>query len=197
MKILLLSASPSRTSSSRALLTDVGERLARLGHDLSWLDVCDLPPKALLHADFHDADIIAAIAQVAEAQALVIATPIYQASYTGILKLFLDILPQDGLKNKLVLPLAVGGSQSHMLVIDYALRPVLQALSAELVLPGIYATSAQLKGAGGQGYAVEETLVTRLEQGIVRLHSESRRYHAESHELLHKSLPDVSELALA
>ena len=151
MKILLLSASPSRASSSRALLTDVGERLARLGHDLSWLDVSDLPPKALLHADFHDADIVSANAQMAEAQALVIATPIYQASYTGILKLFLDILPQDGLNGKIVLPLATAGSQSHMLALDYALRPVLTSLSARHVLPGIYATDAQVQWHEQQG----------------------------------------------
>ncbi|MBC3917958.1 NADPH-dependent FMN reductase [Undibacterium sp. CY18W] len=196
MNILLLGASPSRTSSSRALLADVGERLAGLGHHLSWLEVCDLPSQALLHADFHNADILAALAQVEEAEAVVIATPVYQASYTGILKVFLDILPQDGLKNKLVLPLAVGGSQSHMLAIDYALRPVLQALSAELVLPGIYATSAQLKGAGGQAYAVEAALATRLERGIARLHSESRRYYVDNKEFLHRTPSATAELAL-
>jgi FMN reductase len=174
MNILLLGGSPALTSRSRSMLADVGERLAALGHRLSWLEVRDLPPQALLHADFHDAAIAAALAQVAASEALVIATPVYQASYTGILKAFLDMLPQDGLKHKLVLPLATGGSQSHMLAIDYALRPVLQALSAELVLSGIYATSAQLKAADGQGYAVEAALETRIQQGIDRLHEESK-----------------------
>lgn len=175
MNILLLGGSPSLTSSSQALLADVGEQLAGLGHRLSWLEVRELPAQALLHADFCAPRIVAALAQVAAAQALVIATPIYQASYTGILKAFLDMLPQDGLRGKLVLPLAVGGSQSHMLAIDYALRPVLQALAAELVLSGIYATSAQLKGAGGQGYALEAALAARVRQGVARLHAEARR----------------------
>jgi FMN reductase len=83
---------------------------------------------------------------VAEADAIVIATPVYKASYTGILKAFLDLLPQDGLKDKLVLPLATGGSQSHLLALDYALRPVLQALDARQVFTSIYATSQQLTG---------------------------------------------------
>lgn len=179
MQILLLGGSPSLNSSSKALLADVGEQLAGLGHRLSWLEVRELPAQALLHADFCDPGIVAALAQVAAAQALVIATPVYQASYTGVLKAFLDMLPQDGLRGKLVLPLAVGGSQSHMLAIDYALRPVLQALSAELVLSGIYATSAQLKGAGGQGYALEAALAARVQQGIARLHAQARRCQDE------------------
>jgi hypothetical protein len=46
---------------------------------------------------------------------------------------------------KLVLPRATGGSQSHMLALDYALRPVLHALAAKHVLTSIYATSEQLE----------------------------------------------------
>ena len=196
MKILLLGASPSRTSSSRALLADTGERLAGLGHRLSWLEISELPPRALLHADWHDPAIVMALTQVAEADAVIISTPIYQASYSGILKAFLDLLPQDGLRNKLVSALAVGGSQSHMLALDYALRPVLQALSAELILPGIYATSSQLKGADGQGYALEATLAARLERGIARLHAESHSYQARGRAALDSKLNAAQELTV-
>jgi FMN reductase len=75
---------------------------------------------------------------------VVVATPVYKAAYSGILKAFLDLLPQFGLTNKLVLPLATGGSQSHMLALDYALRPVLSSLNPKHVLPSIYATEAQV-----------------------------------------------------
>jgi SsuE family FMN reductase len=92
---------------------------------------------------------------VAEADAIVIATPIYKASYTGILKAFLDLLPQDGLKDKLVLPLATGGSQSHLLALDYALRPVLQALDARQVFTSIYATSQQLTWSDVSGLTLD------------------------------------------
>lgn len=122
----------------------IGDKLALQGHRHSKLHVRDLPAQALLHADFGDAAIGRAVALVAEADALVIATPVYKAAYSGILKAFLDLLPQDGLAGKLVLPLATGGSQSHLLALDYALRPVLAALSARHVLASIYATSEQL-----------------------------------------------------
>jgi FMN reductase len=61
---------------------------------------------------------------------VVVATPVYKAAYSGLLKVFLDVLPQTALKGKLVLPLATGGSPHHMLALDYALRPVLQSLGA-------------------------------------------------------------------
>jgi FMN reductase len=57
MTILLLAGSPSIPSRSTGLLHHVGEKLALLGHRYSKLSVLDLPPQALLHADFNNADI--------------------------------------------------------------------------------------------------------------------------------------------
>ena len=73
-----------------------------------------------------------------------VATPVYKAAYSGVLKVFLDLLPQSALKGKTVLPLATGGSPHHMLALDYALRPVLQSLAARHILPGVYATDGQV-----------------------------------------------------
>lgn len=70
----------------------------------------------------------AAIAEVDLADALVVATPVYKASYSGVLKTFLDVLPQKAFARKAVLPLATGGTIAHLLSIDYALRPVLLSL---------------------------------------------------------------------
>jgi FMN reductase len=103
---------------------------------------------------------------VADADAVVIATPVYKASFSGLLKVFLDLLPQDGLAGKLVLPLATGGSQSHMLALDYALRPVLHALDARHVLTSIYATSPQLVWNEGSGLAVDQAIGWRVQAGV-------------------------------
>lgn len=72
------------------------------------------------------------MALVDETDALVVATPIYQAAYSGLLKTFLDLLPQHAFAGKPVLPLATGGSPAHVLALDYALRPVLTALGAQV-----------------------------------------------------------------
>jgi FMN reductase len=169
MTILLLAGSPSAPSRSTRLLHHVGAKLSALGHHASRLDVRDLPGQALLRADFGDSQIKAALAQVAEASAVVIATPVYKAAYSGVLKAFLDLLPQFGLTGKLVLPLATGGSQSHMLALDYALRPVLSSLGPRHVLPSIYATEAQVLWSEQDGLVLDAPIVARIEEGVEQL----------------------------
>lgn len=169
MKILLIAGSPSAPSRSTRLLKYAGEQLALRGHRTGILQVRDLPAQALLHADFGNAELTAAQARVAEADAVIIGTPVYKAAYSGLLKAFLDLLPQDGLSGKLALPLATGGSQSHMLALDYALRPVLTSLSARHVLPSIYATDAQIVWSEERGLAIDPAIAQRLTAGIDNL----------------------------
>ncbi|MFA9218879.1 MAG: NADPH-dependent FMN reductase [Sphingomonadaceae bacterium] len=178
MSILLLGGSPAVPSSSSRLLLHVGERLALHGHRNSRLFVRDLPPRALLHADTEDSAIRRALAEVAAADAIVITTPVYKASFSGILKAFLDLLPQDGLAGKLVLPLATGGSQSHLLALDYALRPVLQALEAHHVLGSVYATAQQLAWKEDAGLTLDPALAQRVTIAVDQL---SAALHARRH----------------
>ncbi|MYM87211.1 NADPH-dependent FMN reductase [Rugamonas sp. FT82W] len=166
MSVLLIGGSPASPSSTGHLLDHVGQKLSIQGHWRSTLQVRDLPARALLHADTSDLAIKRALAAVAAADAIVIATPVYKASFTGILKAFLDLLPQDGLAGKLVLPLATGGSQSHMLALDYALRPVLHALEARQVLASVYATSQQLTWSDDGGLTLDPDVAWRVDAGI-------------------------------
>jgi FMN reductase len=169
MTVLLLAGSPSLTSRSTRLLQYAAEKLALLGHRYTILHVRNLPAEALLHADFSNTDIQVARAQVAQAEAIVVATPVYKASFSGILKAFLDLLPQDGFEDKLVLPLATGGSQSHMLALDYALRPVLSALGARHVLPSIYATDAQVGLNAEPALVLDDAIAARIANGVENL----------------------------
>jgi FMN reductase len=128
--------------------------------------------EALLRADPGDAVLREALALVAEADAIVVGTPVYKASFSGVLKVFLDLLPQDGLAGKLVLPVATGGSQSHMLALDYALRPVLASLAPRHILPSIYAASSQLPWLPEAGLQPAKPIAARIEAGIEQLHAE-------------------------
>jgi FMN reductase len=150
------------------LLDYVGGLLTEAGHSTSRLNVRDLPATALLHADVENAELRAAHERVLLAQAVVVATPVYKAAYSGILKTFLDLLPQTGLTGKLVLPIATGGSPAHMLALDYALRPVLSALSARHVLPSIYAVDKQIVFGDGR-LELDAELDQRLRDGVRRL----------------------------
>lgn len=179
MSVLLIGGSPTEHSRSSTLLDAVAQRLReqvdgrRLPIDR--LRVRDLSPQALLLADWGHASVRHAIEQVANARALVIATPVYKAAYSGVLKVFLDLLPQTALKGKTVLPLATGGSPHHMLALDYALRPVLQSLGARHILPGVYATDAQVPKDAHDQYHVEPEIGQRLDDAVHLLLQEGLR----------------------
>jgi FMN reductase len=174
MSILLVAGSPSERSRSAALLDAVSQRLR--GHGLvERLHIRDLSPQALLLGDSAHRSIAAAADQVARARALVIATPVYKAAYSGVLKVFLDLLPQTALKDKVVLPLATGGSPNHMLALDYALRPVLQSLGARHILPGVYATDAQVTLTPEGGHILGSDIVDRLDEASAVLLQEALR----------------------
>ena len=178
MTILLLAGSPSAPSRSTRVLHHIGQKLALLGHRYTKLDVRDLPGDAVMRADFGNVAIQTALAQVAAATAVVVSTPVYKSAYSGALKAFLDLLPQFGLQDKLVLPLATGGGQSHMLALDYALRPVLSSLGPRHVLQSIYATEAQVGWSEEGGLVLAEEIVSRINEGVDQLSNSLLALHA-------------------
>ena len=177
--VLLIAGSPSEQSRSAALLDSVSDRLAlRGGLVVDRLNIRELPAQALLLAEWGHPAIVKAIDQIARARAIVVATPVYKAAYSGLLKVLLDLLPQTALKEKTVLPLATGGSPHHMLALDYALRPVLQALAARHILPGVYATDSQVPQSADKRYEVGPEISVRLDDAVLTLLAESFRMPA-------------------
>ena len=149
--ILTISGSPSTGSRTLLLAQQVNARLAAEGFEVGLINVRDLPAEELISAQVDSPRLREAVGLVERAQALVVATPVYKAAYAGVLKTFLDLLPQFALGGKTVLPLATGGSPAHVLSIDYALRPVLAALNARHVTNGYFFLDKQLeKTEGGQ-----------------------------------------------
>ncbi|AYV30434.1 NADPH-dependent FMN reductase [Streptomyces sp. CJ_13] len=148
-RLLALTGSPSVHSRTTVVADHVLRRLSHAGFETAHLAVRDLPAADLLSARRGEPEIRRAVEAVAAADGVVIATPIYKASYTGLLKAFLDLLPQDGLAGKTVLPIATGGSLAHVLTIDYALRPVLAALGARHVTAGRFILDSSVERGDG------------------------------------------------
>jgi len=168
MSIVLINASPSRHSRSAALLQAVECGLQQRDCTLPLVHVriLDLSAAHLLAGQRSERSIADAVDSLAKAHTLVLATPIYQAAYSGALKLFLDILPQAALRGKTVLPLATAGSPHHMLALDYALRPVLQALAAHQVLAGVYALSEHIQIQPQGAVMLAAPLAQRVQEAI-------------------------------
>ncbi|WFB10945.1 NADPH-dependent FMN reductase [Streptomyces sp. LX-29] len=168
-RVLALSGSPSRSSRTAALLRSVEARLHGAGHTVRTVAVRELPAGPLLAADTADPAIRDVVDAVARADALVVATPVYKAAYSGLLKVLLDLLPQRALTGKTVLPLATGGSTAHVLAIDYALRPVLTALGTDAVLRGYFVLD-RLLAVGPDGAAALDPEAARgLADAVDRL----------------------------
>ena len=169
MTILLIGGSPSATSKTARWLENIHSRLLHQGLHVETLHVRDLPAEALLHADFKHPEILAALQKVEFATAIVIATPVYKAAYSGLLKTFIDLWPQFGLRDKVVLPLASGGSPAHTLILDYALRPVLSSLAPKQVLESIYAVEQQIVWSEESGLTLDPAVEQRVQQGVNNL----------------------------
>ncbi|WP_150272216.1 NADPH-dependent FMN reductase [Paenibacillus tepidiphilus] len=156
-KIVVINGTPSLVSRINAVIEHAESRLSEQGLEVARINVAELPAEDLIHTRFESEDIVKANGLVAEADAVVVVSPVYKASYTGVLKTFLDLIPQKGLAGKIALPLFMGGSLAHLLTIDYALKPVLSVLGARHILGGVYAVDSQ---------------VTRNDQGTVELAEE-------------------------
>jgi FMN reductase len=159
--IVAISGSPSSPSRSTAVARHVSLALEARGFELAHIEVRELPASELLTGRTTDPAIAAAIALIARADAIVIATPIYKASYTGVLKAFLDLLPQFAFAGKVVLPLVTGGTLAHVLALDYALRPVLVALGAQHVVNGLFLLDKTL-AVSERGLALDAEIEQRL-----------------------------------
>jgi FMN reductase len=170
MNILGISGSPSPRSRSAWLLGLACERLAGTAHHVHAVAVRDLPGAPLLAADATDPALRRSIEQLAQADVVVVTTPIYKAAYSGLLKLYLDLLPADALRGKPVLPLATGGSPAHLLALEYALKPVLAALGARHILDSVYVTDAQIQPHETLGFVAHDTVLERLDRALQDLH---------------------------
>ncbi|MCD0443003.1 NAD(P)H-dependent oxidoreductase [Glycomyces sp. A-F 0318] len=78
-----------------------------------------------------------ALRRVRAARVLIVATPVYKAAYTGLLKLFLDQLPPKALEGTVAVPVTVAAAAEHRFLADLQLRPVLAELGASLPVPSL------------------------------------------------------------
>lgn len=143
--IVVLSGSPSATSRTAALTEHLASRLGELGHRTTLVRVRDLPAEALIGADATNPEIAAVVDAIRGADGLLVASPIYKAAYTGVLKSLLDLLPHMAFAGKVVLPLLTGAGQVHSLALDYALRPVLSSLGPYHIVPGIFVVDKDIE----------------------------------------------------
>jgi FMN reductase len=128
------------------------------------IDICDGRP-----LDGYGSDTRRAVDRIAAAAAVLVAAPVYRASFPGVLKNLLDIVPVGALQAKPMGIVAMGGSAHHYLAVDTQLRAVLGWFGALVAPTSVYLTSADFRdgelaseSARGDMTALAETLLALL-----------------------------------
>jgi len=107
---------------------------------------------------------------VVAADALIVVTPTFSASYSGLFKMFFDVIDDKALTGKPVLLGATGGTERHSLVLDYALRPLFAYLQANPVATGVYAASTDWGTGATKLHARIERAATELVNAMTNDH---------------------------
>ncbi|MET8132085.1 MULTISPECIES: FMN reductase [unclassified Streptomyces] len=159
MKLVVVSAGLSVPSSTRLLADRLAAATAGRAPGAVDLRVVELRDLAVEIAHnftngFPGRALSAAIDDVTSADGLIVVTPVFSASYSGLFKSFFDVLDKDALAGKPVLIAATGGTGRHSLVLEHALRPLFAYLRAVIVPTGVYAASEDW-GAEGLAERIE------------------------------------------
>ena len=172
--IVVVSAGLDRPSSTRLLadrLTAAVERHVRDASMEPHVQVVELRDHAQdlmnhLLTGFPSPRLQAAIDAVLDADGLVAVSPIFSASFSGLFKLFFDVVERDGLAGMPTLIAATGGTARHSLALEHALRPLFAYLNAATVATGVYAASEDW---GKSGVGADGNLVERIERAAREL----------------------------
>lgn len=99
--------------------------------------------------------------QLAErADLILVGTPVYRASYTGVLKHFFDLVDRDAMRGRKAVLCATGGTALHGLVLEHQLRPLMGFFSMHTITTGLYGLSDDFK----DGRVVSPELNARIER---------------------------------
>lgn len=148
-KIAIVTGNPkprSRTHGVARAVADVivaglGAEAARHGR----LEI-DLTEHAAALFDWSDPTLTRLTEEVAGSGIAIVASPTYKASYTGMLKAFLDRYGSNGLAGVVAVPVMTGGWPGHLLAVEVHLRPVLVELGATVPSRGLYVTEPEFAG---------------------------------------------------
>ena len=141
--IATLVGNPQPASRTRLVAESVASLVGRrTGADVR--PTLDLAEFAHDMFTFPHSGLDAHLAEVAEADLVIVASPTYKAAYTGLLKAFLDRYGAAGLRGVTAIPLLTIGSPGHALAADFTLRPLLVELGASVPTPAIAFPTSEL-----------------------------------------------------
>jgi FMN reductase len=143
MQLAIVVGNPKHASRTLKVAQAVADRVGA-GLDIErtlTVDLAEYGHRLFEATDEHLSELNAAVAR---SDVLVIATPTYKGTYTGLLKAFLDRYPNQGLAGVTAIPIMTAGSPTHAMAIDVMLRPLLVELGASVPTAGLFFLMSQM-----------------------------------------------------
>lgn len=147
VRIVAVVGNPRPGSRTHTLARTLAAELVQVlpGATLGEVDLAVLGPRVLDQSDAGASD---AVAEVLAADMLVVASPTYKATYSGLLKSFLDRLGTGSLAGKTAVPVLLGGAPNHQLAVDVHFTPLLLELGATVPARGLFVLESDVDGFG-------------------------------------------------
>lgn len=143
--VVLLVGATGIESRAHALTRYAAECLDALGHTTLIVDPGQIPADVLVSGDASAPAARDVVATVEAADAVIPVTPVRNGSFSAALKAVLDLLPPGAFADKTVMPVATGGTSSHLTGLEYSLHPVIADLGGRHILRGAYVLDRDLE----------------------------------------------------
>ncbi|BAV52586.1 NADPH-dependent FMN reductase (plasmid) [Mesorhizobium loti] len=161
-----VSGNVTRPSKTRAFVDHiVGQVAKKIVASSATFDIEDFGPSLAQARRIGDLDPSARniVEQLSNATVLVVGSPTFKGSYTGLFKHFFDLLEPTSLRGKPIILAATGGGERHSLVVEHQLRPLFGFFEALTIPTGIYASDRDF----ADGVIISEAIRNRTEQAVV------------------------------
>jgi FMN reductase len=146
-RITVVVGNPKAASRTRTVAEAVAQRAAEAAGLPTYTPttIIELAEVAGSLFDWSSAEVKALAGTLSSSTLAVVASPTFKATYTGLLKAFLDWFPQTGLSGVTVVPLMLGGAPEHALAVEVHLRPLLVEIGATVPTRGLFILDNELE----------------------------------------------------
>lgn len=182
LHVTIVVGNPNPRSRTLAVAEALVQRLLdRTSYQLDIIDLADVGSKVF---DWKDPEVAALNERVAASDLVLVASPTYKATYTGLLKAFLDRYPANGLSGVVTIPVMTGADPKHAMGVDVHLAPLLVELGATVPGRGVLLPHRRLgatrRSCAGRGRRVRGEPPARRPRRVGSRHrvTTSRRYVA-------------------
>ncbi|MGF9757984.1 NAD(P)H-dependent oxidoreductase [Microvirga sp. 0TCS3.31] len=167
-EIVAVVGSPAPHSRTRSLVAEIQERITNeTGATARLIDIAELVPNLMVRGREETSPVLEeALQAVEQADFLLIGTPVYKGSYTGLFKHFIDLVDYRSLLGVPVALLAMGGSDRHALVIDHQLRPLFGFFNAQTLPTGVFVSERSYVGGCISDPALQHRISTLVRESV-------------------------------